>query len=101
MKQTVLLLVGLAEALIGAQPATLTPAQTLDRRGLGDLDFSPDRARLVLTVTEPVTGAARQRNPREPDGRRGEKHLIDRLTRILAWYDKYLTVAASPVTAQR
>jgi len=29
--------------------------------------------------------------PREPHGFREEKHLIDRLNRILAWYDKYLT----------
>jgi dipeptidyl aminopeptidase/acylaminoacyl peptidase len=28
--------------------------------------------------------------PREPHGLREEKHLIDRLTRILAWYDRYL-----------
>src|SRR3954452_20757400 len=62
MKKTVLVIVALAEALLGAQPATLTPAQTLERRGLGDLDFSPDGARLVFTVTEPVKGAARQRN---------------------------------------
>lgn len=28
--------------------------------------------------------------PREPHGFREEKHLVDRLTRIVAWYDKYL-----------
>jgi len=28
--------------------------------------------------------------PREPHGFREEKHLADRLNRILAWYDKYL-----------
>ena len=28
--------------------------------------------------------------PREPHGLREEKHLLDRLNRILAWYDKYL-----------
>ena len=28
--------------------------------------------------------------PREPHGFREEKHLVDRLERILAWYDKYL-----------
>jgi dipeptidyl aminopeptidase/acylaminoacyl peptidase len=28
--------------------------------------------------------------PREPHGFREEKHLLDRLNRILAWYDKYL-----------
>ena len=29
--------------------------------------------------------------PREPHGFREEKHLVDRLTRIIAWYDKYLS----------
>jgi dipeptidyl aminopeptidase/acylaminoacyl peptidase len=29
--------------------------------------------------------------PREPHGLREEKHLLDRLNRIVAWYDKYLT----------
>src|SRR3954471_15661656 len=62
MKKTVLVIVALAEALLGAQSAPLTPAQTLARRGLGDLEFSPDGTRLVFTVTEPVKGAARQRN---------------------------------------
>ena len=28
--------------------------------------------------------------PREPHGLREEKHLVDRLNRILAWYDRYL-----------
>jgi dipeptidyl aminopeptidase/acylaminoacyl peptidase len=28
--------------------------------------------------------------PREPHGLREEKHLVDRLNRIVAWYDKYL-----------
>ena len=32
--------------------------------------------------------------PREPHGLREEKHLVDRLSRILAWYDKYLNRAA-------
>ena len=36
--------------------------------------------------------------PREPHGFREEKHLVDRLNRILAWYDKYLKPA--PSTAQ-
>jgi dipeptidyl aminopeptidase/acylaminoacyl peptidase len=30
--------------------------------------------------------------PREPHGFREEKHLVDRLNRILAWYEKYLKV---------
>jgi len=32
--------------------------------------------------------------PREPHGLREEKHLLDRLNRILRWYDTYLTPAA-------
>ncbi len=35
--------------------------------------------------------------PREPQGFHEEKHLLDRLNRILAWYDKHLK-EASPVT---
>jgi dipeptidyl aminopeptidase/acylaminoacyl peptidase len=31
--------------------------------------------------------------PREPHGLREEKHLLDRLNRIVAWYDRYLTPA--------
>jgi len=31
--------------------------------------------------------------PREPHGLREEKHLIDRLNRIVAWFDKYLKPA--------
>jgi dipeptidyl aminopeptidase/acylaminoacyl peptidase len=28
--------------------------------------------------------------PREPHAFREEKHLVDRLNRILGWYDRYL-----------
>jgi len=63
MKKTVLVFMALAAAVLAAQsPSTLTPEQTLERRGIGDLELSPDRARLVFTVTEPVKGSARQRN---------------------------------------
>jgi dipeptidyl aminopeptidase/acylaminoacyl peptidase len=34
--------------------------------------------------------------PREGHGLQEEKHLIDRLNRILAWYDKYLNPSAEP-----
>ena len=61
MKKTVLVMMALAGAVLTAQSA-LSPEQTLDRRGIGDLDFSPDRARLVFTVTDPVKGDARRRN---------------------------------------
>jgi dipeptidyl aminopeptidase/acylaminoacyl peptidase len=49
-----------AAAAIADTP--LAPEQTLDRRSIGELQFSPDGARLVFTVTEPVKAAARQRN---------------------------------------
>src|SRR2546423_13884585 len=41
--------------------APLTPEQTLDRRAIGELSFSPDGARLVFTVTDPPKGTARPR----------------------------------------
>jgi dipeptidyl aminopeptidase/acylaminoacyl peptidase len=37
--------------------------------------------------------------PREPHGLREEKHLLDRLNRIVAWFDKYLRTSGPP-TAQ-
>ena len=39
--------------------------------------------------------------PREPHGLREEKHPVDPLTRILAWYDRYLKQAATSPTPQR
>ncbi|HEX3646374.1 MAG TPA: DPP IV N-terminal domain-containing protein, partial [Vicinamibacterales bacterium] len=62
MTKTVFVLVALAGAVAAAQPPVLTPAQTLERRGIGELELSPDGTRVVFTVTEPVKGAARQRN---------------------------------------
>jgi dipeptidyl aminopeptidase/acylaminoacyl peptidase len=62
MKKTVLALLALTGAAIAAQPLALTPEQTLERRSIGELDLSPDGARLAFTVTEPVKGTARQRN---------------------------------------
>jgi dipeptidyl aminopeptidase/acylaminoacyl peptidase len=41
--------------------AALTPEQTLDRRSIADLEFSPDGSQLVFTVAEPVKGSARAR----------------------------------------
>jgi dipeptidyl aminopeptidase/acylaminoacyl peptidase len=38
--------------------------------------------------------------PREPHGFQEEKHLLDRLNRILAWYDKYLK-EAQPAAATK
>lgn len=48
-----------ARAVCGAE--TLTPEQAIDRRSIGELEFSPDGTRLVFTVTEAVKGAARAR----------------------------------------
>ena len=62
MKQAVLAMITLAGAVLAAQPRPLAPEQTLDRRGIGELEFSPDQTRVVFTVTEPVKGADRQRN---------------------------------------
>ncbi|HMB80530.1 MAG TPA: hypothetical protein VKI43_10715, partial [Vicinamibacterales bacterium] len=64
MKKRVLVLMALAGAVLAAQPQppALTPAQTLERRSIGELELSPDGTRLAFTVTEPVKGAARQRN---------------------------------------
>jgi dipeptidyl aminopeptidase/acylaminoacyl peptidase len=42
--------------------AALTPEETLDRRGIGDIEFSPDGARVAFTVTEPPKGASRARS---------------------------------------
>jgi len=36
--------------------------------------------------------------PREPHGLREEKHLLDRLNRIVAWYDRYLKSGAPPTS---
>jgi dipeptidyl aminopeptidase/acylaminoacyl peptidase len=49
-----------ASAAAAAEP--LTPALTLNRRTIGELEFSPDGRRLVFTVTEPVTGSTRPRS---------------------------------------
>jgi dipeptidyl aminopeptidase/acylaminoacyl peptidase len=37
--------------------------------------------------------------PREPHGFQEEKHLVDRLNRILAWYDKHLKAVAGKTPA--
>ncbi|HEY7292122.1 MAG TPA: S9 family peptidase [Vicinamibacterales bacterium] len=52
-----LLMVGATLAADGP----LTPEQTLDRRAIGDLEFSPDGARLTFTVAEPIKGTSRAR----------------------------------------
>jgi dipeptidyl aminopeptidase/acylaminoacyl peptidase len=60
MKKTAIAMIALAAAVVSAQ--VLTPEQTLDRRSIGDRpEFSPDGARVVFTVTEPVKGTARAR----------------------------------------
>src|SRR4051812_8943260 len=49
-----------ASAAVSAQP--LSPEQALNRRGLGDVEFSPDGGHIVFTVTDPPRGTARQRH---------------------------------------
>src|SRR6476646_909147 len=63
MNKSVLVIVTLAATVLAAQPpAALTPEQTLARRSIADLELSPDRTRVVFTVTEPIKGSRRQRN---------------------------------------
>src|SRR5437762_548798 len=60
MKKALLAFVACITA--AAALTALTPEETLDRRGIGDLDFSPDGGRLVYTVTEPAKGTTRARS---------------------------------------
>jgi dipeptidyl aminopeptidase/acylaminoacyl peptidase len=53
-------LLGVAALVAADMP--LSPAQTLDRRSIGELELSPDGSRLVFTVSEPVKAAARPRS---------------------------------------
>ncbi len=62
MKTTTLACLVLAVAAAAASAQPLTPEQTLNRRTIGELEFSPDGSRLVFTVTEPPKAATRQRN---------------------------------------
>jgi dipeptidyl aminopeptidase/acylaminoacyl peptidase len=39
--------------------------------------------------------------PREPHGLREEKHLVDRLNRVVAWFDRYLAAGAVNATDRR
>src|SRR5689334_20637169 len=49
-------------ATLAAADGPLTPEQTLDRRTIADLEFSPDGSRLVFTVADPVKAAERARS---------------------------------------
>jgi dipeptidyl aminopeptidase/acylaminoacyl peptidase len=62
MKQTALLALALSTAVVAAQAQQLTPEQTLNRRGIGELEISPDQAHVLFTVTEPVKGTTRERH---------------------------------------
>jgi dipeptidyl aminopeptidase/acylaminoacyl peptidase len=62
MKKVLFAVVALAGAVASAQPQPMMPAETLDRRTIGEFDLSRDGSRLAFTVTEPVKGNARQRN---------------------------------------
>src|SRR5262249_8204799 len=52
---------GVVGPLDVAGQSPLTAEQTLDRRAIGELEFSPDGTRLVFTVADPVKGTARPR----------------------------------------
>jgi len=56
------LIIPLACLIAVAVIAALTPEETLDRRGIADLEFSPDGARLTFTVTDPPKGPSRARS---------------------------------------
>src|SRR5580704_3378163 len=60
--KALLALSSMLAAAVTASAVPLTPAQALDRRAIGELEFSPDGTHLVFTVMEPVKGSARQRN---------------------------------------
>jgi dipeptidyl aminopeptidase/acylaminoacyl peptidase len=51
-----------AGTAVDTPAGVLTPQQTLDRRTIADLEFSPDGSKLAFTVTEPVKGKARSRS---------------------------------------
>src|SRR2546426_2814696 len=61
MKTRTALLLFLATAA-AASAAPLSPEQALNRRAIGDLEFSPDGTRLVFTVTDPPKGSTRPRH---------------------------------------
>jgi dipeptidyl aminopeptidase/acylaminoacyl peptidase len=62
MKRAALALVAAASAYAALRAAPLAPEQALDRRSIGELEFSPDGTRLVFTVAEPVKGTTRSRS---------------------------------------
>jgi dipeptidyl aminopeptidase/acylaminoacyl peptidase len=61
MKKALAVSIIAAAAVIALAAAPLTPEQTLDRRSIGDVEFSPDGSRLVFTVTDPPKGSSRAR----------------------------------------
>jgi Tol biopolymer transport system component len=61
MTQLVFVLLLLIAAPLAAADR-LTPEATLNRRAIGELEFSPDGAQLAFTVTEPVKGSSRARS---------------------------------------
>jgi dipeptidyl aminopeptidase/acylaminoacyl peptidase len=62
MKNKCLVLVLLLFATPAAGLAQLTPEQTLNRRTISELRFSPDGNRVAFTISEPVKGTSRGRH---------------------------------------
>lgn len=114
MKIHYLIATALLVLIPAASLAQLKPEQTLNRRAISELRFSPDGSRVTFTVNEPPKGASRSRHiwilevgtrevrqftnsatefvvyPREGHGFREEKHQLDVLNRIIGWFDRHL-----------
>jgi dipeptidyl aminopeptidase/acylaminoacyl peptidase len=60
MKNIAVLALVVAATAAAAPP--LTPEQALNRRAISDLEFSPDGAHVVFTVTDPPKGTTRPRH---------------------------------------
>ena len=85
----------LAGAVVAAQQQ-LTPAQTIDRRTVGDrlagdVALSPDDSRVIYTVAEPVKGTAQTRALWRLDVASGQSRQL-----TFPGYDKYLRAATTP-----
>ena len=62
MKHVIFAIAVAFTSLAPAAERPLMPEQTLDRRTVGELEFSPDGSKLAFTLNEPVKGVARARS---------------------------------------